>query len=415
VRYSFERLLQNEESDTRWPLSPIRGAKRLLDREATDLEGFHIVSPTEFFIDLVKPVPFFPALMSEPAAAIVPEGTTRVRGTWRDHCVGTGPFRVVDFDPDRRLQLERNPLYWREGYPKSEGLVFRFGMSPQEIRSEFLAGRLSMASDLLPADVETLRRDPRHGPGYRESPRLSTHMVGLNARRPILADVRLRRSLAQAVDVAGMVRRTLGRLAIPANGLIPPGLLGHSPGKGRETRSPGPFAPKESASYTVSRETRELAAAVHPSYFGEYAALFKELADAFREMGFVIHPVNTTMAEFLDLIKRGDVDVGIGRWVADYPDADTFANGVLQSQEGFWGRIVGSPEIDELVERGRSEVNPDVRHSIYRQLEDLIAHDALLIPLFHEQVYHFVRPEVEGHSIGFALPTVAYENLSIRR
>jgi hypothetical protein len=30
-------------------------------------------------------------------------------------------------------------------------------------------------------------------------------------------------------------------------------------------------------------------------------------------------------------------------------------------------------------------------------------------------VYHFVRPEVEGHSLGFALPTVAYENLSIRQ
>ena len=108
--------------------------------------------------------------MSEPAAAIVPEGTTRVQGTWRDRCVGTGPFRVVDFAPDLRLQLERNPLYWREGYPKSEGVVFRFGMSPEETRSEFLAGRLSIASDLLPADVETLRRDPRHGSGYRESP-----------------------------------------------------------------------------------------------------------------------------------------------------------------------------------------------------------------------------------------------------
>ena len=415
VRHSFERLLQDEESDARWPLSPIRGAKRLLDREATDLEGFHIVSPTEFFIDLVKPVPFFPALMSEPAAAIVPEGTTRVRGTWRDGCVGTGPFRVVDFDPDRRLQLERNPLYWREGYPKSEGLVFRFGMSPEETRSEFLAGRLSIASDLLPADVETLRRDPRHGPGYRESPRLSTHMVGFNVHRPILADVRLRRSLAQAVDVAGTVRRTLGRLAIPANGLIPPGLLGHSPGHGREKRSPGPTVAAESVNYTVSKESRELTAAVHPSYFGEYAALLNELSEAFREMGFAIHPVNTTMKGFLDLLKRGDVDLGVGRWVADYPDADTFANGVLHSQEGFWGRMVGSQEIDELVERGRSEVNPDVRHSIYRELEDLIARDALLIPLFHEQVYHFVRPEVEGHSLGFALPTVAYENLSVRK
>ena len=103
VRHAFERLLQDDESDTRWPLSPIRGARQLIDHDATALEGFHIVSPTEFYIDLVKPVPFFPALMSEPAAAIVPEGTRRVSGTWRDQCVGTGPFRVVSFEPGRRL------------------------------------------------------------------------------------------------------------------------------------------------------------------------------------------------------------------------------------------------------------------------------------------------------------------------
>jgi hypothetical protein len=30
-------------------------------------------------------------------------------------------------------------------------------------------------------------------------------------------------------------------------------------------------------------------------------------------------------------------------------------------------------------------------------------------------VYHFARPEAEGHSLGFALPTVAYENLSVRK
>ena len=128
----------------------------------------------------MKPVPFFPALMSEPAAAIVPEGTRRVSGTWRDQCVGTGPFRVVSFEPGRRLQLEKNPHYWREGYPRSNGIIFRFGMSPEEIRSEFLEGRLSIASDLLPADVEALRRDPRHGSGYRESPRLSIYCVAFN-------------------------------------------------------------------------------------------------------------------------------------------------------------------------------------------------------------------------------------------
>ena len=353
--------------------------------------------------------------MSEPAAAIVPEGTRRVSGTWRDQCVGTGPFRVVSFEPGRRLQLEKNPHYWREGYPRSDGIIFRFGMSPEEIRSEFLEGRLSIASDLLPADVEALRRDPRHGSGYRESPRLSIYCVAFNVHRGIFTDPALRRGLAHAIDAAGIVRRTIGRLAVPANGLIPPGLLGHSSSSGRGARRTGPLLQEESVNYTVSKEKREVAAAVHPLFFGEFAAFYEELTKAFGEMGFAIRAVNETMPDFITHQKNADVDLAVMRWVADYPDADTFVNGILQSDEGILGRMLGSPQIDDLTERGRSEVNPDVRHAIYRQLEDLIARDALLIPLFHEQVYHFVRPEVEGHSLGFALPTVAYENLSIRR
>ncbi|HLN93478.1 MAG TPA: ABC transporter substrate-binding protein, partial [Thermoanaerobaculia bacterium] len=177
VRYSYERLLQNTKSDSRWQLSPIRGARRLLDGTGSDLEGFHIVSPSEFFIDLEEPVSFFPALLSYQVAAIVPEGTTQVGGTWREGAVGTGPFRAVAFEPGRRLELERNPSYWREGYPKSEAIVFRFATPPEEIRNDFLSGRLSIASDLLPADAEALRRDPRFASGYRETPRLTTYFV----------------------------------------------------------------------------------------------------------------------------------------------------------------------------------------------------------------------------------------------
>jgi ABC-type transport system substrate-binding protein len=71
--------------------------------------------------------------------------------------------------------------------------------------------------------------------------------------------------------------------------------------------------------------------------------------------------------------------------------------------------------MDELAERGRAEIEPRIRHSIYREAEEILARDALLIPLFHEQAYRFARPEVEGLSVGFSYPVVAYEDLWVRR
>ncbi len=73
-------------------------------------------------------------------------GPVRSGATAAEGVVGTGPFRIVSFDPGRRLELERNPTYWREGYPRCDGIVFRFGVSsrgdPQRVpRREVLARR----------------------------------------------------------------------------------------------------------------------------------------------------------------------------------------------------------------------------------------------------------------------------------
>ena len=100
-------------------------------------------------------------------------------------------------------------------------------MPPQEILAGFRAGRFSLAWDLFPSDLEELRREPEFAPGYRETPRLVTYYVAFNTHRGPMADRATRRSLARAIDVPRLVRQTLGRIAIPAHGLIPPGLLGH--------------------------------------------------------------------------------------------------------------------------------------------------------------------------------------------
>ncbi len=90
VRFSWERLLMTETVN-RWLLSPIRGARRVIAGETTDLEGFHIVSPNEFFIELEKPVAFFPAVLSYAPTAILPEGTGAVDANVEQGARPSGP------------------------------------------------------------------------------------------------------------------------------------------------------------------------------------------------------------------------------------------------------------------------------------------------------------------------------------
>src|SRR5262249_25004750 len=331
----------------------------------SDLTGIRIHSANEFTIELEEPTSFFPALISYHAAAIVPEGSDKFGASWQDGAVGTGPFRVVKFEPAVRLELERNKTYWRKGYPKLEGVTFNFGISPTDILSEFRAGRFLLASDLLPADAEALRREPEFASGYHEMPRLTTYYLVFNTHRGPLTDKRLRQMIASSFDVANVIRQTLGRVAVPARGLIPPGLLGHD-------SALSPRTPESSLAATEKPDAEiELTAVLNPVFFGEYAALTREISRSLGEHQITIKPVNKTMDEWLEAVSQGSVDLVLGRWVADFPDADTFAS-ILASKEGLLGQFCGSTELDRLIARGRSETSPAARHAVYREIEETI-------------------------------------------
>jgi ABC-type oligopeptide transport system substrate-binding subunit len=120
------------------------------------------------------------------------------------------------------------------------------------------------------------------------------------------------------------------------------------------------------------------------------------------------------MDEWIEAVAQGSVDVVLGRWAADYPDADTFAN-ILATKAGLLGKLCGSTEVDRLIDRGRSETSPAARHAVYRQIEEIIERDRLLLPLFHEQTYRFARPEIEGLSLSYGVIAVDYASLRIKR
>jgi ABC-type oligopeptide transport system substrate-binding subunit len=125
--------------------------------------------------------------------------------------------------------------------------------------------------------------------------------------------------------------------------------------------------------------------------------------------------MNSNMEQFTQLRLSGQPEIFLARWIADFPDADTFVHGLVHSEEGLWGRFVGEPALDELAEKGREEPDPAERHALYRQAEEHLQREALAVPFFHEQVYRFARPEVEGLQVGFSRPVVAYEKLWTKR
>ena len=137
------------------------------------------------------------------------------------------------------------------------------------------------------------------------------------------------------------MKQTLGTLAVPAQGLIPPGLL-----------DLGPLRAAREASGTqpvLNTPRLQVTAAMHPVFKLEYSGFAQEVVKSLLAVGVELQVVKSETAdEFVETVNRGSIDFAMGRWIADYPDADTFAY-TLHSPDGSFGRICGTPEIDRLI------------------------------------------------------------------
>jgi ABC-type transport system substrate-binding protein len=277
------------------------------------------------------------------------------------------------------------------------------GLNPHEMMAGFRGGRYSLAWNLNPADVDSLRHDPEFAAGYREVPFLSTYFLLFNIHRGPFTNEKVRHQFVQSIDVEGLVRRNLGRLAVPAHTLIPPGLLGYEPT--RRVPSPLTQTPSESVKFDIG---------IHSIFEGAYASFAKEFLDNLRPKGFQARISATKTDTIPKPVLAKTADAELMRWIGDYPDAYTFV-GLLHSKEGYVGSFCGTPELDRLIERGRVETDSETRHDIYREIEEVIFKRALLVPLFHEQAYRFARPEVQDFEVNFSLQPVPFEKLWLRR
>lgn len=405
VRYSFERLLQSGPGSNRMLLRPILGARDLIEGRVGDLEGFRIQSQREFSVELERPLAFFPAMLTTPASSIVPEGSSRFTASWREGCAGTGPFRVVQFQANERVEVERNPAYWRDGLPKCDGISFSFGVPRERVLADLRAGRVALALGLDKEDEDALRADRTARTRYFESHRLSVAFAGLNSHSGPLADPGLRRAVVRALDVETPVRRALGRFARPAPSLIPPGLLGHDDSLALVSA----VEPPPALAYDV-----RLRVAIGPGFGRTLKPLVVELLAALERAGVQPEIVATTVEDISRIHVDHQVDLVLTTWVVDYPDSDSLVSSVFQSEEGAYGWLFGSPEIDALIERGRDLIDPAARHANYRQLEAVLVRDSLVVPIVYPPDGYFAHSDIDGaSSSALTYPVIAYETLRL--
>lgn len=96
-------------------------------------------------------------------ASIIPQHIYEGKDLLKDSItpIGTGPFKFVDFVKGDHITLERNPHYFRAGFPYLNTIIFRT-ISQPEAAAQALEQEMVDYLDSVPgADISRLRNNPQ--------------------------------------------------------------------------------------------------------------------------------------------------------------------------------------------------------------------------------------------------------------
>ena len=68
----------------------------------------------------------------------------------RQHPIGTGPFKFVEYKPNESIKVARNPDYWKTGLPYLDGIEYSIIPNVSTQLLAFAAGKFDMMLSALP-------------------------------------------------------------------------------------------------------------------------------------------------------------------------------------------------------------------------------------------------------------------------
>ncbi len=361
--------------------------------------------------------------------------------------VGTGPYMLVENNPNRRMVLERNPNFHGERYPdegepgdRAAGLLTDAGQAlpfiDQAVYSleketipywtKFLQGYYDLSgigSDSFDQAVqftgqgEVALTESMEAKGIRlvTSVETSSFYLGFNMLDPVVGGHSERaRALRQAISIAydddefiSIFRNGRGTAA---QGPIPPGIFGHLDGREGINRYVYDWADGSPRRKSINEAKRLLAEAGYPN--GRDATTGKPLRlhfdvpaggpddkarldwvrKQFAKLDLELEIRDTDYNRFQDKMLNGNAQLFQWGWNADYPDPENFlfllyGPNAKVGKNGENAANYANPEFDRLFERMKNMDNGPARQAIIDRMVEIVRRDAPWAFGFHPKQF----------------------------
>ncbi|KAB0679121.1 ABC transporter substrate-binding protein [Aureimonas leprariae] len=315
-----------------------------------------------------------------------------------ERLVGTGPFRFAEHRPGEYYRLTRNDDYWEKGAPHLSEIVYRV-LPDRSAAAGALEGeeiQLAAFSAVPLADLKRISEVPGIVVVSKGYEALTYQLVvEINHRRQELADVRVRRAIAHAIDRDFVVKTIFLGYAAAATGPVPR--------NDRQFYDPAtpqyPFEPKaaeallDEAGYKRGPGGTRFALKLLPApYFNETRQFGDYLRQALAAVGIDAQIVNNDAAAHQQAVYTDhafDLAVGPPVWRGDPAISTTVLvrsgtpAGVPFSNQGGYA----NPALDAVIDKAARTVVEADRTALYRDFQRLVGED---LPLINVAEWSFI-------------------------
>ncbi|WP_309484289.1 ABC transporter substrate-binding protein [Streptomyces himalayensis] len=321
-----------------------------------------------------------------------------------NHPSCVGPFRFEERVGGDRVVLVKDPNYYDADTVHLDRVVYRPIPDGNVRLANLRSGDIQIGDQMTPVDVRSALTEPELQ--LFNSPSLGYQGIGLNVGNvkglgekpgridtPLARDARVRAAFELAID-----RRLINKVVFqgmyePACGPISPESA-VAPGV-KASQCPGRDVAeakrllKEAGVKTPVRLELKVSTTPEQNRVGQVIQAMT------KEAGFDVTLRPTEYATLLEEADSGDYDAYLSGWSGRL-DPDGNIASFLKTRGAMNSYGISDPKIDDLIDRGRTEAEPDERARIYDELTRRANDQHALIYLYRQKNYVVARKDVAG-------------------
>lgn len=333
------------------------------------------LSPTE--IKLVTEGAY-PALLAQLVKlSIVPKKVVEAVGkdAFNLKPVGSGPYKFEAWQRGVAVTLSRNDAYWGTKGPFPVAL-FRAVPDSATRLANLQAGASDLVVGLDSDQLAQLKSSQRAKPLTTLTERLA--YLRLNPNRPPFDNPKIREAIARAVDKQGIIDGILGGQEKPIAQMLTPAHFGWADGIVGLAYDPA----RAKALVTEAGAAGKVAIPLTTAPFFDQRVV-QAIQQQLRDAGLDVSIELIDTPSFLQRTQRGPVEapvLAISRSSCACQDADGALYELFHAGSGW--TIVENKEVDGLLDRARSDLDPAARLADYRKVHEIIAASLPVVPLY---------------------------------